>query len=48
MRKIRTWTCLALLASFVVAAAGCNTTEGFGRDLERGGEKLQQKANEHK
>jgi predicted small secreted protein len=28
--------------------AGCNTMAGAGRDIERGGEKLQQKANEAK
>ena len=28
--------------------AGCNTVEGAGKDLERGGEKIQDKAEEHK
>ena len=27
--------------AFTTALAGCNTFEGFGRDVERGGEKLQ-------
>ncbi len=31
-----------MLAGFI---AGCNTMEGAGKDLERGGEKLQEKAN---
>ena len=31
-----------LLAGFI---AGCNTMAGAGKDLERGGEKLQEKAN---
>jgi predicted small secreted protein len=30
-----------LLAGFV---AGCNTMEGAGKDLEKGGEKIQEKA----
>jgi len=34
---------LFLLAVFS-ALAGCNTMEGFGRDIERGGEKLQGEA----
>jgi predicted small secreted protein len=32
-----TFGCLALLA-------GCNTMEGLGEDIERGGEKIQDKA----
>lgn len=28
--------------------AGCNTMEGAGEDLERGGEELQEEAREHK
>jgi predicted small secreted protein len=30
-----------MLAGFI---AGCNTMEGAGKDLERGGEKIQDKA----
>ena len=30
-----------MLAGFI---AGCNTMEGAGKDLERGGEKIQEKA----
>ena len=33
------------LAGFV---AGCNTIEGAGKDIERGGEKLQNSAEKHK
>jgi predicted small secreted protein len=29
-----------------ITLAGCNTMSGFGRDVERGGEKLQQEAKE--
>ena len=27
---------------------GCNTMEGAGRDIERGGQKIQNEANEHR
>jgi predicted small secreted protein len=35
-----------LLAALMLAGfiAGCNTMEGAGKDLERGGEKMQEKA----
>jgi predicted small secreted protein len=36
---------LLLVMAFGVLA-GCNTMEGLGRDVERGGEKLQNKAND--
>jgi predicted small secreted protein len=36
---------ILLLAGFV---AGCNTMRGAGEDLEAGGEKMQQKADEKK
>jgi len=38
---------LILLAVFS-GLAGCNTFEGMGRDIERGGEKLQGEAREHR
>jgi entericidin B len=34
-----------VLAGFI---AGCNTISGAGKDLERGGEKLQEKADKSK
>jgi predicted small secreted protein len=37
---------LTLLAAFLaapLALAACNTTEGFGRDVERSGEWIQKK-----
>ena len=40
MQKI---VALLLLALFTTLA-GCNTMEGLGRDVERGGEKLQDSA----
>lgn len=36
---------ILVLAGFV---AGCNTIEGAGKDIERGGEKIQNKAEEKK
>ena len=33
-----------LLAFSLVLLAGCNTIEGMGKDIERGGEKLQNSA----
>ena len=41
----RTLIALAFLVSF---AAGCNTMAGAGRDIERGGEKLENAAERHK
>ena len=35
---------LALAATIALLAAGCNTMQGLGQDIERGGEKLQEKA----
>jgi len=40
---IRRFIALALVASLALAA-GCNTMQGLGKDIERGGEKLQDKA----
>jgi predicted small secreted protein len=39
---------LVLAASFAVLATGCNTMQGAGKDVERGGEKIQKEAIEHK
>jgi entericidin B len=36
---------ILLLAGFV---AGCNTIQGAGKDIERGGEKMQDSAQKHK
>lgn len=40
---IRQFLALALAAS-VALLAGCNTMQGLGEDIERGGQKLQDKA----
>lgn len=39
---------LVLAASFAVLATGCNTMQGAGKDIEKGGEKVQKEAIEHK
>lgn len=41
----RTFLALALVALF---AAGCNTMAGAGKDIERGGEKIQGAAERNK
>jgi predicted small secreted protein len=41
MRTRLQWT---LLLSIALALAGCNTMRGFGRDVERGGERVQDAA----
>ena len=38
---------LALAATYVFIT-GCNTVQGAGKDIERGGEKVQKEAQEHK
>ncbi len=37
----------ALLSAYVFLT-GCNTVQGAGKDIERGGEKIQSEAQEHK
>ena len=41
MKKI-VW--LPIVLAFAAFTAGCNTMEGAGEDIERGGEKIQQQA----
>ncbi len=41
----RTLLAVALLAFFTV---GCNTMQGAGKDIERGGEKIQDSAERNK
>lgn len=35
---------LSLAAAFVLSLTGCNTMKGLGKDTERAGEKIQEKA----
>jgi predicted small secreted protein len=46
MNNLHRPTLLALALSLLVAfaASGCNTTKGLGKDVERAGEKIQEKA----
>ena len=39
---------LVLAASFAMLATGCNTMQGLGRDVEKGGDKIQKEAIENK
>lgn len=39
---------LVIAASFAALASGCNTMQGVGKDVERGGEKVQKESVEHK
>lgn len=44
---MRRMIALALAATYVFIM-GCNTVQGAGKDIERGGEKIQSEAQEHK
>jgi len=39
---------VAILALLTLGLAGCNTTEGFGKDIEGAGNSLQKEANANK
>ena len=46
MKKLqRLVTALVLVSMVACLAAGCNTVEGMGEDIERGGEEIQEVAN---
>jgi len=49
MKKQHITRVLAILAvwSAVLAAAGCNTTKGFGEDLEKAGSGIEHSAERH-
>jgi len=40
----RIWVCVATIVTIGFLTAGCNTMEGFGEDLEGGGEAIQRLA----
>ena len=40
---MRRFLAVAVVA-WIAMLAGCNTMQGFGQDMERGGEKIQEKA----
>ena len=37
---------ILMMLGFLGALAGCNTMHGLGQDIERGGEKMQDKADQ--
>ena len=39
---------LVMAASFAMLATACNTMQGVGKDVERGGEKIQKESIAHK
>lgn len=41
---LRKTLAIVLAVGFLGAFAGCNTMKGLGQDIERGGDKLQNKA----
>jgi predicted small secreted protein len=41
MRVARTLFTLTIAGLFLVAAPACNTMKGAGKDIERGGQKIQ-------
>jgi predicted small secreted protein len=47
-KLISTLLATAFVAGAFATLAGCNTVQGAGKDIEKGGEKVQQEAVEHK
>jgi len=47
-KLISTLLATAFVAGAFATLAGCNTVKGAGKDIEKGGEKVQQEAVEHK
>jgi entericidin B len=49
-RRFRRWHAALLVALSLgsIALTACNTVQGAGKDLERGGQKMQDEAKEHK
>jgi len=47
MKPLSRLVSLGILGVMVLSFAGCNTTRGFGRDVEKGGEALQRSAERH-
>lgn len=46
--KILNLMLVAILAALSLTLTGCNTTEGFGRDMQSAGKSIQTEANENK
>ncbi len=39
---------LILTGAFVLNISACNTVDGLGKDMKKGGEEISEEANEHK
>ncbi|MDQ3773771.1 MAG: entericidin A/B family lipoprotein [Pseudomonadota bacterium] len=48
LSKSRTLALVGLVAGLVLHLAGCNTVAGFGRDVEKLGDKIERKAEQSK
>ena len=48
VKKILSTTLIGAFIASTFAIAGCNTVQGAGKDIERGGEKIQKEAAEAK
>jgi len=48
LKKILSTTLIGAFVASTFALAGCNTVQGAGKDVEKGGEKIQKEAAEHK
>ena len=49
MKRLLAWlVATAFMASFFGTLAGCNTMEGAGKDIEKGGQEIKQEAKEQK
>ena len=47
-KTIATLLATAFLAGLFGSIAGCNTMEGLGQDIQRGGSAIRDEANEHR
>lgn len=46
MRLVLIQICLTLFAASFLS--GCNTVQGFGKDMQQGGQEIQKTADEHR
>jgi predicted small secreted protein len=47
-QPMKTFIALILLAAFAGSMAACNTVEGFGKDTQKAGEKIEDAADRNK
>jgi predicted small secreted protein len=43
MTMIKSFLAIALLAGAIISFTGCRTAHGFGEDMEKAGDKIQEK-----